>query len=172
MSIGKSFIPEFDHEMESTRKMLERLPEDKLEFKPDPKSMALGRLAGHVTEMIGWGSMTLSSESLDIAPGGKQAFEALVAKSRDQLLGEFDKNVKDLRAALEGASDADMMKNWQLLANGQVMLSLPRAGVIRSMILNHIIHHRAQLSVYYRLTGVPVPGMYGPSADEGRAAGA
>src|SRR5215469_12281566 len=107
MSIGKSFIPEFDHEMESTRKMLERLPEDKLEFKPDPKSMALGRLAGHVTEMIGWGSMTLSSESLDIAPGGKQAFEALVAKSRDQLLGEFDKNVKDLRAALEGASDAD-----------------------------------------------------------------
>jgi len=170
MSIGKSFISEFDHEMENTRKLLERLPEDKLDFKPDPKSMTLGRLAGHVAEMVGWGAATLSTESLDVAPGGKQAFEALVAKSREQLLGELDKNVKDLRAALENAPDAAMMQNWQLLANGQVMLSMPRAGVIRGMIMNHIIHHRAQLTVYYRLTGVPVPGMYGPSADEGRSA--
>jgi uncharacterized damage-inducible protein DinB len=170
MSIGKSFLPEFEHEMENTRKALERLPEGKLDFKPDPKSMTLGRLAGHVAEMVGWGSMTLNTESLEIAPGGKQSFEALTAKSREQVLAAFDKNVKEMRAALESATDTAMMQNWQLLANGEVMLSMPRAGVIRSMVMNHIIHHRAQLTVYYRLTGVPVPGFYGPSADEGRAA--
>jgi uncharacterized damage-inducible protein DinB len=170
MSIAKSLIPEFDHEMASTRKALERLPEDKLEFKPDPKSMSLGRLAGHITEMIGWGGMTLQTESLDIAPGGKQEFAALTATSRKQVLAEFDKNAAGTRAALESATDENMMKEWKLMANGVVMISMPKVAVMRTMILNHIIHHRGQLTVYFRLTGVSVPALYGPSADEGQAA--
>jgi uncharacterized damage-inducible protein DinB len=166
MSIAQSLLPEFDQEMDNTRKMLERLPEDKLEYKPDPKSMALGRLAGHIAEMAGWGTHTMTTDSLDLTPGGKQIFEPLVAKSRKQLLGEFDKNVAEARKAIAGASDEAMLKTWSLLSHGKSMLTMPRIGVLRTMVMNHTIHHRAQLGVYFRLVGVPVPGMYGPSADE------
>ncbi len=161
--IAQSLLPEFDHEMANTRKMLERVPVDKLDWKPDPKSMSLGRLAGHVAEMPGWGAMTMNTDSLDVGLGN---FEALVAKSHSQLLGEFDKNVASARAALEAASDESLMQPWSLLVKGTPMFTMPRIGVIRAMVMNHVIHHRAQLGVYYRLTGVPVPGMYGPSADE------
>jgi uncharacterized damage-inducible protein DinB len=170
MSIAQMLLPEFDQEMANTRKALERIPEDKMSWKPDPKSMTLGRLAGHVAEMPNWAVMTLNTDSLDINPGGQRPFEALVATSRSQLLGEFDKNVTGARAAIAGASDRDLMQNWQLLSDGHVMLSMPRAAVLRSMVMNHLIHHRGQLTVYYRLNGVPVPGMYGPSADESQAA--
>jgi uncharacterized damage-inducible protein DinB len=163
MSIAQSMLPEFDHEMASTRKTLERIPLDKLAWKPDPKSMPLGRLAGHVTEMVGWGTMTLQSEGLDMNPGDHKPFEVT---SREQLLAEFDKNVQALRAALSSAKDEDMMTTWTLKIGGNVLFSMPRVSVIRSMILNHVIHHRAQLTVYYRLNGVPVPALYGPSADE------
>ena len=161
--IGASLLPEFDQEMAGTRKTLERIPEDKLEFKPDPKSMTLGRLAGHVAEMPGWGAMTLNTESLDVGLGN---FEPTIAKSKDQLLAVFDKNAADARAAIAAASDENLMKPWTLLMKGQTMFTMPRIAVIRTMVMNHTIHHRAQLTVYYRLTGVPVPGMYGPSADE------
>jgi uncharacterized damage-inducible protein DinB len=112
----------------------------------------------------------VTTDSLDINPGGRRAFEALVATSRSQLLDEFDKNVASARAAIAGASDHDLMQNWQLLSNGYVILSMPRSSVLRTLVMNHHIHHRGQLMVYYRLNGVPVPGMYGPSADEGQAA--
>lgn len=163
MSIAQSLLPEFDHEMANTRRTLERIPEDKLGFVPDPKSMPLGRLAGHITEMVHWGADTMQTDSLNIQPGD---FTPLVATSRQQLLGEFDKNVAATRTALESASDTDYMKPWTLFFQGNVMFTMPRVGVIRSMVMNHIIHHRAQLTVYYRMTGVPVPGLYGPSADE------
>ena len=163
MTIAQSMLPEFDQEMANTRKMLERLPEDKLEFKPDPKSMALGRLAGHVAEMPGWGVVTIAQEELDIKRG---AFEPLVAKSRNQLLEAFDKNVKDTRLALSGASDEHLMKQWTLKFDGHTVFAMPRVAVLRNMVMNHTIHHRAQLGVYYRMNGVPIPGMYGPSADE------
>jgi|SRR5215831_3602455 len=169
MSIAQSLLPEFDYEMQNTRKMLERVPEDKLDYKPDPKSMSLGRLAGHVAEMASWGAVTLKRDSLDLAGG---EFKALTATSRQQLLAEFDKNVADSRSALEQTSDADMMKTWTLFMGAQSLLSMPRVAVFRSMVMNHIIHHRAQLTVYYRLNGVAVPGMYGPSADEAMPAGA
>jgi hypothetical protein len=136
MSIAQSMLPEFDHEMANTRKTLERIPLNKLEWKPDPKSMSLGRLAGHVIS------------------------------SKEQMLGEFDKNVIALRAALSSAKDESMMQTWSLKMNGSVLFSMPRVAVMRSMIMNHIIHHRAQLTVYYRLNGVAVPALYGPSADE------
>jgi uncharacterized damage-inducible protein DinB len=170
MSIAQSLLPEFDQEMANTRKALERLPEDKLQWKPDPKSMTLGRLAGHVAEMPNWAAMTISTESLDINPGGKRPFEALVATSREQVLGAFDKNVADARKAMEGVSDKALMENWRLLANGHEIMSMPRVAVLRSLAMNHMIHHRGQLTVYYRLAGVAVPGMYGPSADEAQAA--
>ena len=173
MSIAQSLLPEFDQEMGNTRKMLERIPEDRLDYKPDPKSMVLSRLAGHIAEMAGWGTHTMTTDSLDLMPGGKQAFEPLVAKSRKQLLGEFDKNVTEARKAIEGASDKEFAQSWSLLSNGKAMLTMPRIGVLRTMVMNHTIHHRAQLGVYFRLLGVPVPGMYGPSADEkGMPAGA
>jgi uncharacterized damage-inducible protein DinB len=170
MSIAQSLLPEFDQEMANTRKALERLPEDKLEWRPDAKSMTLGRLAGHVAEMPNWAAMTLSTESLDVNPGGKRTFEAMVATSREQVLGVFDKNVADARKAIAGVSDQALMENWRLLSDGHEILSMPRAAVLRSLAMNHLIHHRGQLTVYYRLVGVAVPGMYGPSADEAQAA--
>jgi uncharacterized damage-inducible protein DinB len=167
MSLAQSLLPEFDEEMANTRKMLERLPEDRLNYKPHEKSMALGRLAGHIAEMPGWGSMTVKTDSLDIMPGGKQEFEALVAKSRQQVLEAFDKNVSEARSAIAGASDEHLAKEWKLLGNGKTILAMPRIGVLRTMVMNHVIHHRAQLGVYYRMNNVALPPLYGPTADEG-----
>jgi uncharacterized damage-inducible protein DinB len=168
MSIAQSLLPEFDHEMTNTRKMLERIPENKLDYKPDPKSMSMGVLASHIAEMVGWLKETIQQPSIDIAPG----FKPFLAASRKELLEKFDSSVAGSRAALAGASDQAMMQTWSLKVGGNEMFSMPRIGVIRSMIMNHVIHHRAQLSVYYRLNGVPVPGMYGPSADEAMPAAA
>jgi uncharacterized damage-inducible protein DinB len=169
MSIAQALLPEFDYEMTNTRKTLERIPEDKLEYKPDPKSMSLGSLAGHITEMVGWGGMTLTTESLNMNPG---EHTPLVATSRAQILAEFDKGLASTRATLAAASDESMMTPWTLSIAGTPLFTMPRAGVMRTMILNHVIHHRAQLTVYFRLTGVPVPALYGPSADEGNPAAA
>jgi len=167
MSIAQSLIPEFDYEMANTRRTLERMPEDKLDFKPDPKSMPLGRLAGHVAEMVNWGAVTLQTDSLNLDGGNFQPFSPT---TRQQLLAEFDKNVAAARAELAKATDQQMMQTWSLIFQGKPMLTMPKVGVIRSMVLNHIIHHRAQLTVYYRMNGVPVPALYGPSADETMAA--
>lgn len=167
MSIGQNMLGELDHEMANTRKTLERIPLDKLEFKPDPKSMSLGRLAGHIAEMVGWGTMILQTDSLDMNPNDHKPLEVT---SKDQLLTLFDENASKLRSALAAAPDADMMKVWALKIGGNELFSMPRVACVRSMIMNHIIHHRAQLTVYYRMVGVPVPALYGPSADEGSAA--
>ena len=168
MTIAETLLPEFDQEMANTRKVLERVPEDKLSYKPDPKSMSMGRLAGHVAEMCNWGSVVMQTDSLDLTAGGT----ALSATSRQQVLAEFDKYSAAARAAIAAASDADFMKPWSLKMGSHVIFTLPRAAVIRSMVMNHTIHHRAQLTVYFRLNGVPVPGMYGPSADEQAGASA
>lgn len=164
MSIVQSLLPEFDHEMANTRKTLERIPEDKLEWKPDPKSMSLGRLAGHLAEMPGYAPVTVRTDSLDMQPG---QYPPIIATSRDQVLAEFDKNVREARAALESLNDQDAMKPWTLSVSGNTIFTMPKIGVIRAMVMSHLIHHRAQLTVYYRLNGVPVPALYGPSADEG-----
>jgi len=162
MSIAQSMLPEFDNEMANTRKMLERVPQDKLDYKPDPKSMPLGHLAGHIAEMVGWTTSTFKEDSIDIPPD----FKPFDPKSSAEVLETFEKNSKAARAALADAPDSGMMNNWSLKFGGKEMFSMPRIAVYRSMILNHVIHHRAQLGVYYRMVGVPVPGMYGPSADE------
>ena len=166
MTIGKSMLGEFDQEMAGTRKTLERLPEQKWNWKPHDKSGTVGWLAGHIATMPGWITMTLQTEQLDYAPVGGPAYKPPKMENRQQILAEFDKGVTEARKAIADASDADMLKDWTLLAGGQTIFTMPRVACLRGMVLNHIIHHRAQLTVYYRLLGVPVPGLYGPSADE------
>lgn len=168
MSLASELLPEFDIEMANTRKVLANLPEEHLAYKPHDKSMTLGRLAGHVAEMPQWGLNALASDSLDITPQPGQTFEAMSAKSRDQLLAFFDENVAKCRAALADASDEYLRQIWRLYFKGQAVVTQPRITVLRSMVMNHMIHHRAQLGVFYRLNNVPVPGVYGPSADEPR----
>ncbi|MGB7844110.1 MAG: DinB family protein [Candidatus Acidiferrum sp.] len=166
MTIGQSMLPEFDEEMKNTRKTLERLVDENWGWKPHAKCGTLGWMAGHIATMPGWLTMTINTEELDYAPVNGPAYEPPKLENKKQLLAEFDKNVTGAREALAGASDADMMKGWKLLAGGQEIFTMPRVACIRSMVMNHIIHHRAQLTMYYRLLGIPVPGLYGPSADE------
>ena len=163
MSIAQSLLGEFDMEMASTRRTLERLPEDKLEWKPDPKSMSMGRLAAHVAEMTSWAAMTMTTDELDFAAS---PYTPAVAKSREHVLQIADENAKAAREAIEASSDEDFMKPWTLRSGDQVFFTLPKIAVIRGMVMNHTIHHRGQLTVYYRMNGVPVPALYGPSADE------
>lgn len=168
MPIRDSLLPEFDHEMETTRKTLERVPEDKPDWKPHDTSMSISRLAGHIAELAGFGTLAFQGDGFDFAPGGKSQMQPTVMTSRKQLLELFDKNVASTRATIAKASDEEMQKVWSLMNNGKTIFAMPRAAVVRSMILNHIIHHRGQLSVYLRMNRAPVPSIYGPSADEGQ----
>jgi uncharacterized damage-inducible protein DinB len=166
MPIHQSLLGEFDQEMAKTRKALERVPEDKFEWAPHGKSMKLGRLAQHLAEMPVWIKETLERDSLDVAPEGK-SFSPPAVRNREELLALFDKNVAAGRQALASITDdAHLMKTWRLEANGKVLFSMPRAQTLRAFVMNHIIHHRGQLTVYLRLNDVPVPALYGPSADE------
>ena len=166
--ISQALLPEFDMEMANTRKTLERVPDDKLGWKPHEKSMTMGRLAGHLAELPTWGQMTIAGDSHDIAPSGAPQQPALTAKSRQETLEIFDQNVAAMRAALAGASDDQLMKPWSLLKGGQTLMTMPKIAVLRGFVMNHAIHHRAQLGVYLRLNDVSVPSIYGPSADEGQ----
>jgi uncharacterized damage-inducible protein DinB len=166
MPINQALLPEFDHEMANTRKALERVPEDKFSWTPHAKSMTLGRLATHVAELTAWVITALESESFDFAPPGAPPYKPKTAGSRAEILEIFDKNVAAARAAIGGAGDAQLMAPWTLLNGGKTVFSMPRIAVLRAMVMNHTIHHRGQLSVYLRLNDVPVPALYGPSADE------
>lgn len=168
MSISQMLLPEFDQEMANTRKILELLPEGKSDWRPHEKSMTLGRLAGHVAELPGWAVNTIRMESLDLTPGGVQTYQPFIATSAKDTLATFDKNVAEAREAIAGATDEDLGKIWNLIFRGQTVLSLPRSAVLRTVVMNHIIHHRAQLGVYMRLNDIAIPGMYGPSADEAK----
>ena len=166
MSIAQTLLPEFDQEMANTRKVLERVPDDKWGWKPHEKSGTVGWLAAHVGTVPEWLTMTLNSENLDYAPVDGPTYTPPKIDNSKQLLGAFDKAATEARTALVAASDQDFMKNWTLLAGGQEIFTMPRIACVRGMILNHLIHHRGQLTVYLRLVNVPVPGLYGPSADE------
>jgi len=168
MSFSEALLPEYDHEMAGARKTLERVPEDKLGWKPHPKSGTMGWLAAHVANIPGWTVITINQDSLDMAPGGKQMEPPPEPKTRKELLALFDKNVAEGRKAIASASDAHLLKNWSLLNNGATIVAMPRIACLRTWVMNHIIHHRAQLGVYLRLNNVPVPSIYGPSADEGQ----
>jgi len=166
MTIGQSMLMEFDEEMKNTRKILERVDDKQWDWKPHAKSGSVGWLASHVATMPGWITMTLQTQELDYAPVGGPSFEPPKIENRQQLLAELDKGVAEARASLAKVSDEEILKDWTLLAGGHKIFTMPRVACIRGMVLNHIIHHRAQLTVYYRLLGIPVPGLYGPSADE------
>lgn len=166
MSISASLLPEFDMEMANTRKTLERIPADKFDFRPHPKSFSTINLATHIANMVGWGKDTLTSDSFDVAPVGSEPYKEEPAESVAALLAKYDKNLAAFREALANASDEQLMANWSLLAGGNTVFTMPRIACLRGMIFNHLIHHRAQLTVYLRMNDVPVPALYGPSADE------
>jgi uncharacterized damage-inducible protein DinB len=165
MAISDALLPEFDHEMANTRKTLERVPDDKFGWKPHEKSSALGDLATHIGNLPSWAVLTVNQEEFDMAPEGKPV-RVPPASSREEILQTFDKNIAAARAAIAGASDEELFKPWTLLSGGNKLFSLPKVAVLRSFVMNHIIHHRAQLGVYLRLNDIPVPSIYGPSADE------
>lgn len=165
MPMNQGLLPEFDNEMTKTRECLSRVPDAKWDWKPHTKSGSMGWLAVHIAGMAGWTADMLTTESLDIAPGGKQ-IEFPTAKNRQELLAMFDKGTAAARAALTRVTDEQLMQEWALLQNGETFFKLPRIAVFRGMIMNHIIHHRGQLCVYFRMNDIPVPALYGPSADE------
>jgi len=155
----------FDEEMPLTRKCLERVPEDRFDWRPHPKSPTLGWLANFCAQLLTWTRMTIETEGLNFGDPSNPPRPAEL-KTRAEVLALFDKNVADGRAALARATDEQFAKTWTLRNGDQVMVSRPREEVLRRWVLHHAIHHRAQLGVYLRLLDVPVPPIYGPTADE------
>ncbi|MGA9118018.1 MAG: DinB family protein [Bacteroidota bacterium] len=160
MTIAETLLPEFDQEMATTRRLLERVPTEKGPWKPHPKSFALGHLAQLVSWMPGWIANTLQETALDLAAAPTYSFE-----STETLLKLFDGNVRAARAAIAASKDADYAIPWSLKRGEHVLFTAPRATVVRNHI-SHLIHHRGQLTVYLRLNDVPLPSIYGPTADE------
>jgi uncharacterized damage-inducible protein DinB len=165
MGINQAFLGELDHEAATTRRMLERVPMDKLTWKPHDRSMTMGQLAIHVAQLPSFAPAVMTTPEFDLgAP--ENAYNPPEFKTNKELVEYFDGNVKQMREALTAATDEALREPWSLKRGQQVIFALPRAGVMRAMILSHLIHHRGQLSVYLRLNNVPVPSIYGPSADE------
>jgi len=162
-TLGQTLAAELKHEATATRKMLERVPADKFEWSPHDKSMSLGRLATHVAEVPQWVSPTVTQEELDF---GKNDYKPANLNTPNELIEAFDKGLNEALDALQNVSDEDLMQTWTLRNGEEIILAMPRAAVLRSMVLNHLIHHRGQLSVYLRLQDVSLPGVYGPTADE------
>jgi len=162
MPLVDHLLPEFDHEMATTRKLLERVPGDRLSWKPHAKSFSLGQLAQHVANIPYWGQLTLEQSELDLAANPQMA----ELGDREAILKLFEDRVAGTRKALLGKTDAELMAPWSLKQGDHTMFTMPKATVWRSFVMNHIVHHRGQLSVYLRQQDVPLPSFYGPSADE------
>ncbi len=166
MAISESLLPEIENEAQLTRQMLERVPDDKLAWKPAEKSMSLRQLATHMSMLPNWGVMTLSLDELDVNPPGGEPYVPPELNSVAEIVDNFDSEVVKFRDAIAATDDGSFMKPWTLKSGGEDVFTLPKVAVVRGMILNHLIHHRGQLSVYLRLNDVPLPMTYGPSADE------
>ena len=162
MNLSQALLAEFDQEMASTRKVLERIPMDKYDWQPHTKSFSIGKLATHLAQIPGWGTVTAQTSELDFA----QPFEQPNPRTTEELLAFFDQNAAEARTALAGMSEEELDKPWTLRAGERVFFTSPKAMVLRSFVMNHLVHHRAQLTVYLRLNDIPVPALYGPSADE------
>jgi uncharacterized damage-inducible protein DinB len=163
MPLKNTLLTEFDHEMGTTRRLLERIPDGKFDWKPHDKSMSLGGLATHLSNLPNWGTTILNDASYDLAAGPPNL---TAAASRVDVLAHFDAATATTRAALD-KTDAELAAQWKLKRGDQEIFSLPRAAAFRTFVLYHVVHHRGQLSVYLRLNDVPVPSIYGPTADEG-----
>jgi uncharacterized damage-inducible protein DinB len=166
MSYADMTLPEYDQEMAGARKVLERIPEDKLQWRAHPKSNTIGWNANHLAEIPGWVEPTLAHATFDMAPVGGPRYESPKLTSRKEILDLFDRNVAAGRAAISKVRDETLGEMWTLADGGKPLLKLPRAAAIRGFVLNHLIHHRAVLTVYLRLNDIPVPALYGPSGDE------
>lgn len=169
MPIRDLLLPEFDHEVANTRRLLERVPEDRPDFRPHEKSMTLAQLAGHLAALPHWAIFALTRTELDLAPrdgsGKPPELDPPPMTSRATLLEAFDSVTRDVRSRLTEILDDELMQKWTLRKGGHVVFTLPRISVIRLLCFNHAIHHRAQLGVYLRLNDVPLPPVYGPTAD-------
>lgn len=158
-------MAELENEAKTARACLERIPADKFDWKPHEKSMTMGRLAVHVAEMFGWTEATLKQDELDFATGD---WKPLEPASTDELVSFFDEQIAKAKDTLASTSDETFMTDWTMRNGEQVYFTMPKVAVMRTFVMNHIIHHRGQLSVYLRLNDIPVPSIYGPSADEGQ----
>lgn len=165
MALNDMLLPEFDSEMARTRVMLERVPEEKLDWQPHPKSPTMAWLATHLARLAQWMNYTLATDSIDVGTPEMKA-RAPLAASRQALLALFDESVAAARTALAQAGDDALLQPWTLLNEGAPVFTMPRLAVLRTMVMNHLVHHRAQLGVYLRLNDVPLPSIYGPTADE------
>jgi uncharacterized damage-inducible protein DinB len=168
MTLSGTLLPEFDQETAATRKFLLRVPVDKLAWKPHDKSGTMGWLAGHLARLPEWAVIAIRDTCWDVAPNGVPNVPPPLPKSSQQAIDWFDNNVCAAREAICGASDLDLAGPWSLLCNRKVMFTVPRGACLRMWVMNHMIHHRAQLGVYLRLNNIPVPATYGPSADEAK----
>jgi len=165
MRQSETLLPELKQEMATTRRLLERVPDDRTGWKPHDKSMSLGRLASHVAELPSFVAMILGSEEFDLASRGA-GYTPKTLSGHQEMLDEFDANVRNAQAAIESAENEALMQPWTFRRGERVVFTLPRIVALRTIFFSHIIHHRGQLSVYLRLNDVPVPSIYGPSADE------
>lgn len=163
MALRDGLLPEFDHEMGVARKVIERVDDAQFGWKPHEKSMSLGRLATHVAEIPMWGHTILSQSEFNMIPGEHTPAEKA---STAEILAFFDEQVSAIRSILAEKTDAELMSTWTFKDNGKELFSMPRVAAWRAWVMNHLIHHRGQLSVYLRQTGSKVPSIYGPSADE------
>ena len=162
-TLGQVLAMEMEQEAGIARKLLERLPEDKFEWQPHEKSMTLGRLASHVAETFEWTGPTILQDELDFAT---MDYQPVPATTTEGLLEKLDTNVKAAIEILNNVSNEDIMQSWTMRDGEKIYMTLPKAAVMRGFVMNHMVHHRGQLSVYMRLLDVPVPSIYGPSADE------
>ena len=166
MTLSELLLPEFDEEMATTRRAIERAPAEKYEWRPHAKSNTLGWLVGLCSSMPSWVTSTLKQDSLDLMPAGKPPGPAPSPKSVRDALETFDKNVAEARAALAATKDEEFDRPWRLMVSGKTVVERPKYEILRTQVINHLVHHRAQLGVYLRLLDVPVPMTYGPTADE------
>jgi uncharacterized damage-inducible protein DinB len=165
MSIAETLLPEFDHEMANTRRLLQVVPAADAAWRPHPKSYSLGDLAAHIARLPLLGLMALQQPELDLGSPANASIARMPFTTVPELLDQFDRSVGEARAALASSSDAAMGATWTLKNRGTTVFSMPRAAVLRGFVLSHMIHHRGQLSVYLRLRDVPLPALYGPTAD-------
>jgi uncharacterized damage-inducible protein DinB len=166
MSYAATLLPEFDHEMANTRKVLERIPNDKFDWRPHPKSNTIGWNANHIADLPGWSVFIATEPGYEFAPVGGAPYQMPTLKSSDEIVATFDHNVAAARAATSQLKDESLNDGWTLRGGDRIVFTMPRVAVLRSFLMNHIIHHRAILSVYLRLNDIPVPALYGPSGDE------
>ena len=166
MPLRDALLPELEMEMAGTRKTLERVPQEKFEWRPHDKSTKMGPLAMHLAQLPAWVAVTLNEKSMDLEPVGGPAYTPAEPESSRQVLETFDRGLAEAREALNAVQDAKLFESWSLLRGGKTLFTLPKIAVLRSFVLNHNVHHRAQLGVYLRMNDIPVPSLYGPSADE------